>query len=84
MKWIDLAKRINEFIFEAVENGYYREESDFIFPNYMEIREWVDLEYVEPGDPNYSGDDVIIDKYIENTLKAIWPIVNVFGNEQEI
>lgn len=84
MKWINLTKEINNAIYEAVESGYYNEESDFMSPNFMEIREWVNLDYIDPNDPNYSGDDAIIDKYIEETLKALWPIVETFGINQEM
>lgn len=84
MKWIELAKEINNAIYEAIEAGYFCDEDDFLHPNWTEIREWVGLKDIAPDDPNYSADDAIIDKYIENTLKALWPIVETFGIDQEM
>lgn len=84
MKWVTLAKEISDAIFEAIEAGYYSEESDFMTPNWTEIREWVNLEGIGPDDPNYSADDAIIDKYIKETLKALWPIVETFSIDQEM
>ena len=41
IEYVHLAKKISDAIFEAVESGYYHERTDFMNPNFMEIREWV-------------------------------------------
>ena len=83
MKFIELSNEIYEAIYDAVKSGYYSKE-DLERPNYYEIREWVNLEYIDPQDPNYSADDKIIDDYITKVCEALKLIVDTFGIDQEL
>lgn len=80
--WRTIAKDIYEAVFNAILEGYYG-EYDLERPNYMEIREWVGLNYVDPNEPNYSADDKAIDDYITDICLALKKYIASFPSQGE-